>query len=66
MSTLIAIEEAAQNLPKEDQQRLMLWLARSLRAQSGQLPAPRQFSDKVIREWIAEDEDDLKAFLGRA
>jgi hypothetical protein len=62
MSTLTEIEAAAEQLPADQQQELLLFLATKLRAQ-GNLPEPRLFSSAQIEQWIADDEADMKRFL---
>jgi hypothetical protein len=64
MSTLAEIEAAADALPEEDKQRLLLFLAARLRAQAGQLPAPRTFSHEQLKDWIAEDEAEMQRYRG--
>lgn len=58
MSTLIEIEVAADSLPVEQKEQLLLFLATRLRAAGAALPEPRQLS----REEIAEDEADMRQF----
>ncbi len=62
MSTLAEIESAADALPPEQKQELLLYLVARLRAQGARLPEPRQFSSAQIATWIAEDETDMKRF----
>ncbi len=62
MSTLAEIEAAAEALPPEQKQELMVFLAARLRAEGGRIPEPRQFAPQQIGEWIAEDEADLRRF----
>jgi len=59
MSTLDEIEAAAEKLPKEQQQELLLFLARHLRA-AGTLPEPRLFSEEQLKTWMDEDEEDMR------
>ncbi len=56
MSTLAEIEKAAEALPADQKQELMLFLAARLRAEGARLPEPRRFSREQIQAWIAEDE----------
>jgi hypothetical protein len=62
MSTLIEIEEAADALPPEQKQELILFLAARLRANGAEMPAPRRFSKETMDGWIAEDEADMERF----
>jgi hypothetical protein len=62
MSTLAEIEKAAEALPPEQQQELMLFLGARLRAERAALPEPRQFSREQVQSWVAEDEADLKRY----
>ena len=68
MLTCVAceIEAAADALPDEDKQQLLLFLAACLRAQPGQLPAPRTFSREQLKDWIAEDEAAMQQYRGSA
>ena len=59
MSTLDEIEAAAEQLPKEQQQELLLFLARRLRAGEA-LPEPRLFSEEQLKAWMDEDEEDMR------
>ena len=60
MDTLAEIEKAADALPPEQKQELLLFLAARLRAGGARLPEPRKFSREQIAAWIAEDEADLE------
>lgn len=62
MSKLEEIEAAAETLPPEQKQELMLFLATRLRAQGVKLPEPRQFSRDQMAAWVAEDEADMTRF----
>ena len=62
MSTLTEIEAAADALPVEQKQELLLFLALRLRAQGPGLPEPREFPGKQMAAWIAEDEADMRRF----
>jgi hypothetical protein len=62
MSSLADIEKAAEALPLEQKQELMLFLGARLRAERAGLPEPRQFSREQVQSWVAEDEADLKRF----
>lgn len=62
MSSLTEIEAAADALPPEQKQELMLFLAARLRAQGPRLPDPRKFSPEQLAAWIADDEADMRRF----
>lgn len=62
MSTLAEIEAAADSLPPEQKQELILFLATRLREAGVKLPEPRQFTREQIDGWIAEDEADMRRF----
>ncbi|RLS52756.1 MAG: hypothetical protein DWH91_15880 [Planctomycetota bacterium] len=59
------IEAAADSLPVEQKEQLLLFLAAQLRAARASVPEPRDLSREVIAEWIAEDEVDMRQFQGR-
>ena len=63
MSNLAEIEPAADALPPEQKQELMLFLAARLRAQGTRMPEPRKFSREQTAAWIAEDEADMQDFV---
>lgn len=63
MSTLAEIEAAADALPEEEKQELILFLAARLRAGAGELPPPREFTRKQIEQWITDDEEGYRRFL---
>jgi hypothetical protein len=60
MSTLDEIEAAAEKLPPNQQQELLLFLARRLREAGGALPEPRLFSEDQLKAWMDEDEEDMR------
>ena len=62
MSTLAEIETAADALPPEQKQELILFLATRLRSAGGKLPEPRKFSREQMAAWIAEDEAEMRRF----
>jgi hypothetical protein len=66
MSTLAEIQAAAEVLPPEQKQELMLFLAARLRGQGARMPEPRRFSSQQTAEWIAEDEADMRRFRERS
>ena len=61
MSTLSELEKAAEALSAEEKQRLIVFLAARLRAESPQMPPPRTFSREQIDAWVKEDEEELRA-----
>ncbi len=63
MSTLAEIEAAADALPPEQKQELILFLAARLRAGNEELPPPREFSREQIEQWIADDEAGYRHFI---
>ncbi|MBM3884160.1 MAG: hypothetical protein FJ387_31385 [Verrucomicrobia bacterium] len=65
MSTLAEIERAAEALPSEQKQQLLLFLATRLRAERACSPEPRKFTREQMDAWIAEDEADLQRFRQR-
>ena len=62
MSTLAEIEQAADALPPDQKQELMLFLATRLRPEGARLPEPRRFSREQIQAWITQDEAELRQF----
>jgi hypothetical protein len=62
MSSLMAIEQAAVELPVAEQQRLLRFLLRVVPVAEMELPAPRQFTAEEIQSWLAEDEAGLRRF----
>ena len=66
MSTLAEIEQAAETLPPEQQQELLLFLATRLHGKGGALPPPRDIPREQIEKWIAEDEAGHRRFLAGA
>jgi hypothetical protein len=63
MSTLAEIEAAADALPAEQKQELILFLAARLRAGAGELPPSREFTREQIEKWIVDDEEGHRRFL---
>ena len=62
MSTLAEIEQAADALPPEQMQELILFLAARLRADCALMPVPRKFTKEDMAGWIAEDKADMERF----
>jgi hypothetical protein len=62
MSTLAEIEAAADVLPPEQKQELLLFLVTRLRAAGVPLPEPRRFSGQQMAAWVEEDEADMRRF----
>ena len=61
MSTLAEIEAAADSLPPEQKQELLLFLAARLRS-AGEVPPLRDFSREQMEAWIADDEEGMRHF----
>ena len=59
MSTLTEIEAAADALPREQKEELLLFLAARLRG-TNKMPSPREFSAEQIAEWIADDDEGMR------
>ncbi|MDQ6631137.1 MAG: hypothetical protein M3Y82_05195 [Verrucomicrobiota bacterium] len=57
---MLEIEKAAENLPPNEKQKLLLFLAARLQAEGNSLPVPRQFTLEQVSSWMAEDEADWK------
>ena len=66
MNTLAEIESAAESLPPQEQQELLLFLATRLHAAGGALPPPRDLPKEQIEKWITEDEAGHERFLAGA
>jgi hypothetical protein len=62
MTNLSEIEAAAQTLSPAQKQKLLLFLAASLRSDRRQSPEPRLFVREQVAAWIEEDEADMKSF----
>jgi len=62
MSTLAEIEAAAEALPREQKQELLLFLAGRLRAEGAIRLEPRKFTPDELAAWIARDEADMQRF----
>lgn len=62
MSQLDEIEAAADALPPEQKQELMLFLGARLRARGAELPKPREFSREQLAAWVEKDEADGRRF----
>jgi hypothetical protein len=63
MSTLVEIEAAAEALPPAEKEELFLFLATRLRAETGELPPPREFSRDQMAQWIRADEEGYRRVL---
>jgi hypothetical protein len=63
MSTLLEIEAAAEALPPDQQEELLLFLATRLRGASPALPPPREFTRVEMEGWISDDEAGYHRFL---
>lgn len=62
MTTLSEIEAAADALPAEQKQELLLFLASRLRAGREGLPEPRRFSPERVASWVEQDEAEMRRF----
>jgi hypothetical protein len=62
MSTLAGIEAAADALPAEQQQELLVFLVARLRSRGSRMPEPRRFSRRQLTDWIEEDEAGMRRF----
>ncbi len=62
MTTLAEIEAAADALPPEQKQELLLFIAMRLREEGTALPDPRRFAREQMAAWIQEDEADMRRF----
>jgi hypothetical protein len=62
MSTLSEIEAAADQLPPEQQQELLLYLGARLHAAGGTIPPARDIPLEQIHAWIVEDEEGYRRF----
>ena len=60
MNTLADIAAAANALSEAEKQKLLLYLAASLRRECRKAPEPRRLSAQTMRNWIAEDEADFE------
>ncbi len=61
MTTLAELEKAVESLSPEEKQRLMVFLAARLRAESPRIAPPRTFSRDEIEAWVKEDEEEARA-----
>jgi hypothetical protein len=62
MSALAEIEAAVDALTHAQKVELFLFLVARLRAGSGELAPPREFSPEQIERWIADDEAGYRRF----
>lgn len=62
MDSLAEIEKAVDALAPSEKRELLIYLASRLRAQGAQLPVPRSYSAEKIKDWINQDEADLRSF----
>jgi hypothetical protein len=66
MKTLAEIERAAEQLPGSEQTELLHFLLQRLGATSLPLPEPREFSSEQLKQWMDEDEGDMRRFKSGA
>ncbi len=62
MSRLLELETAAAQLPAEDREELLMFLALSLRRDRAKAPEPRRFDAAEVAGWLAEDQAELQRF----
>ena len=62
MGTLAEIEAAVDTLTQRQKEELFLFLVTRLRAGTGELPPPREFSSEQLERWIADDEAGYRRF----
>lgn len=65
MMTLSEIEAAADALPADQKEELLLFLASRLRAEKTLTATPRRFSREQLEQWVREDEAGYRRFLER-
>jgi len=63
MTTLAEIEAAADTLPPEEQKELFLYLALRLK-ENGPKIQPRELDQNQIRNWIIDDEAEMRRLVG--
>ena len=66
MKTLAEIERAAEQLPGAQQTELLYFLVRRLDEANLPLPEPREFSTEQLKQWMDEDEADMRRFKAGA
>jgi hypothetical protein len=62
MSTLAEIESAADQLPREQMEGLLLHIVQRLRQSRATQPEPRDLPRETLQSWIAEDEADMEGY----
>ena len=66
MSSLLEIEEAADDLPIEEKRELVAFLLARLRGDGDELPPVRDIPKSTIDKWVADDEEAYRKFLAGA
>lgn len=66
MNSLREIEIAADALPPEEKQALVLFLVTRLRESGAEIPPPRDIPLEKLQEWIKDDEDGYRRFLAKS
>lgn len=66
MKTLAEIENAAKQLTGAEQTELLYFLAQRLGDTSLPLPEPHEFSAEQLKQWMDEDEADMRRFTAGA
>ena len=62
MSHLQELETAAAQLPAEDRQQLLVFIAMSLRRERAGVSKPKRFPAAEVASWLAEDQAEMQRF----
>ena len=62
MSRLQELETAAAQLPAEDRQQLLLFIAMSLRRERAGVSEPKRFTAAEVTSWLTEDKAEMHRF----
>ena len=65
VDTLDEIERAAEKLPPAKQTELLYFLAQRLADANLPLPVPREFAIEQLKQWMDEDEEEMRRFKAR-
>jgi hypothetical protein len=66
MSRLQELEAAAVQLPAEDRQQLLIFIAMSLRRDRERIADPHRFPAAEVASWLAEDQAEMQRFQAGA